>query len=145
MGGQLIVRIRTLSSREIDTIYQQVAYEKASGLYSEAMESWGAVNRYRNYLQLQCLNGEGLCCDLPDGYDRETNPHAEAFWSFSSPDNPRETGLPQIAKYITQEVLNTEMLERVVSVTCNNFNRLVARLEALVDNSDFWQPTGPQS
>jgi hypothetical protein len=33
----------------------------------------------------------------------------------------------------------------MVNNQCAMFNRLVAKLEALVDNSDFWQPTGAPS
>ena len=51
----------------------------------------------------------------------------------------------QIEEYVLTKVLKTEHLQRVIGHTCNKFNRLVSKLEASVDNENFWNETGPQS
>jgi hypothetical protein len=56
-----------------------------------------------------------------------------------------ETPLLLIEDYIFANVLKTEAMFRVVNTACNQFNRLVARLEAMADDSDFWRPTEEQS
>jgi hypothetical protein len=86
--------------------------------------------------------------DLPDGYSKTTNPDCDRVLG-----RPRAggraragpSGLPAIEDWIVDNVLKTEAVIRVVNTACRDFNRLVARMEAMADNSDFWNPTGAQS
>ncbi len=145
LGGALTVRFRTLTVKEIDVIYHQVFLERERGTIQTIDDYWERINRYRLYLQTCQVATSTFRHDLPDGYSQETNPFAEAHWQFDPPEDPRETGLPIIETYFVEHVLNTEHLNRSVNNQCLRFNRLVARLEALMDNSDFWKPTGEQS
>jgi hypothetical protein len=146
LGGKLRIRFRTLTVREIDTIYKQVLLEQERGLVTTMEDYVERLSRYRLYLQtIQVVAAPSFQHDLPDGYDQETNPHAEAFYKFEAPADPRETALPQIEDFMVTDVFRTEMIQRIAHNQMLRFNRLVAKLEALVDNSDFWQPTGEQS
>jgi hypothetical protein len=145
MGGQLHVRFRTLTTREIDLIYKQVLREKERGQIPSYEDHVERINRYRLYLQIIQVTGPGLHKELPDGYDKESNPYAEAVYKFDPPADPRETALPQIEAYLADEILRTEVLHRMMQTQCARFNRLVSKMEAMVDNSDFWQPTEGQS
>jgi hypothetical protein len=144
LGGALKVRFRTLTTREIDTVYQQVDYERGRGEIVSREDYWERINRYRLYLQTCRLESNTFLEDLPDGYSEAANPRAEAYWRFAEPP-PGATGLPAIEEYFMTTIFPTEQLHRSVQATCGRFNRLVARLEALVDNSDFWKPTGSRS
>lgn len=142
-GGVIKVIFRTLTTQEIDTVYKQVYRERVLGQLPTEPDFWERINRLRLYLQLQTIKSSEFLHDLPDGLSVETNPHATSHWKF---DNlpPEETVLPYIEAHILEAVLPTESLNRIVTQTCNRFNRLVAKMEALVDNSDFWQKTeGP--
>lgn len=145
LGGALTVRFRTLTVKEIDVIYHQVFLERERGTIQTIDDYWERINRYRLYLQTCQVASATFRHDLPDGYSQETNPFAEAHWQFDPPEDPRETGLPIIEGYFVEHVLSTEHLNRAVNNQCLRFNRLVAKLEALMDNSDFWKPTGEQS
>lgn len=146
LGGALRVRFRTLATKEVDTIYRQVMLERQKGLVSTVEDYWEKINRYRLYLQTCHLSSEHFQHDLPDGYDRETNPNAEGVWQFDPvEDDPRETGLPQIEQHFLRSVFTTEVIHRTINNQCSRFNRLVAKLEAMMDNSDFWRQTGEQS
>ncbi len=141
LGGALKVRFRTLNVREIDIIYRQVFLERERGVVQTIDDYWERTNRYRLYLQTCQLTSASFHHDLPDGYDAETSPHAEAHWKFDPPEDPRETGLPIIESYFVDCILTTEHLNRAINNQCLRFNRLVAKLEAMIDNSDFWRPT----
>ena len=53
--------------------------------------------------------------------------------------------MEKIQNYINGHVLKTEHLLRAVTFECQKFNRLAAKLEARVDDSDFWKETGQPS
>lgn len=146
-GGKVVVTFRTLTTPEIDVIYKQAYRDRELGRLPTAIDFWERINRLRLVLQLQGLRSTqigdkgGFFHDLPDGLNREASPNATSFWKTKEPDTSADTPLPAIEKHMTDKVLKTEALFRVVNMQCNQFNRLVARLEAMVNDSDFWQLT----
>lgn len=145
-GGALEVTYRTLTSAEVDTCFKQVYSDWKAGNIKDMTSYYEQVNRYRLVLQLLEYRtaprdgAPGMTEQLPDGYSAETNPGAEAFWE-GTPTEGAVTNLPDIEKHVTTKLLTTETHFRAVSSACHQFNRLAARLEAMADNSDFWQPT----
>lgn len=144
-GGTLKIVFRTLTTKELDTIYAQVLQESRAGEIPSTMDYWEKINRYRLYLQIQRLEVAGGIVELPEGFTRETNPHAGSHWQLPKSEDPKFTGLTLVDAYINKEVLQTETMQRCVQNTCGQFNRLVSKLEALMDNSDFWRKTEEQS
>lgn len=148
-GGAVVVTFRTLTMAELDTLYRQVYLDQKAGKFDSELDYYEKLNRYRLCLQLQkfaAVGPGGTVHDLPDGLSRESNPTAEVTWQDGNP--PPETGgtlLPMIEAHLTSDVLKREAVFRVVNTQCSQFNRLVAKLEAMADNSDFWRPTGEQS
>lgn len=141
LGGALRVTFRTLTSKELDVVFAQAAYDRQQHNLSE-IDFWEKVNRYRLYLQLLKLEAPGqYTFDLPDGLSPETNVYAQAHWKLPEPEHPRDTGLPHIEQFIISDVLSSEILYGAIHNKCARYNRLVAKLGALVDNSDFWKPT----
>ena len=147
-GGSVVATFRALTTKEIDVVYKQAYRDREMGRAPTEMDFWERVNRYRLFLQLQGLRTttveKGFVHDLPDGLSEEANPMATSFWKLNEPP-PNETVLPEIEAFIIKNVLKTEAIFRVVNAACNQFNRLVAKMEAMVDNSDFWKPTEVQS
>jgi hypothetical protein len=147
-GGNVTVTFRTLTTREIEAVFRQAYLDDRAGKLPTKADYWEAVNRYRLYLQLTSLSApgpDGFVHELPDGLSEETNPDATACWKPVEPLEPGQTALPMIEDFVIGNVLKTELLFRTVHVACNEFNRLVAKLEAMADNSDFWKPTGEPS
>lgn len=150
-GGAVVVVLRTLTTKEIDKVYSQAYKDRQDGKLPNELDYWERVNRYRLMLQLQSFRStgaNGFSKDLPDGYSQASNPTATGFWVTAEQEGqmaPGDTGLPDIEAWMIDEVLKTEAVFRIVNNACNQFNRLVARLEAMADNSDFWKPTGEQS
>ena len=145
-GGKVVVRFRTLTTKEMDIIYQQVFAERETGEITTIQDYWEKVNRYKLYLQLTYLAAVdgSFTHSLPEGYSPESNPHATEYHKFK-PANPDHTYLPEIENHVLEEVLRTETIQRSVNTICARFNRLVAKLEAMIDNSDFWNATEEQS
>lgn len=146
-GGTLAVKFRTLTMRELDLVYLQTAADKMP----TEIDYYERLNRYRFGLQLGLVRSDGpggFVHDLPDGYSHAANQSATGVWVTAEQEaamSPQETGLPHVIDYVITDVLKTEAVFRVLHNTCSEFNRLVAKLEAMADNSDFWKPTGEQS
>lgn len=145
-GGKVHVRFRTLTTKEMDVIYNYVFQQRESGEIETIQDYWEKVNRYRLYLQLIYLSASdgSFTHQLPDAYSKESNPHATDFWQFPAYD-PEVGYLDQIEDRILKEVLRTESIQRTISTYCARFNRLVSKLEVMIDNPDFWKETEQQS
>lgn len=149
-GGNVEVTFRTLTTREIDTVYKQAYADQELGKSNTELDYWERVNRYRLLLQLQkyqAFGTKGFIHDLHDGYSKEANPDAASVWvkpEQAAELPPNETGIPVIEEWLIENILKTEAIFRVAANACNQFNRLVAKMEAMADNSDFWNPTEAQ-
>lgn len=156
-GGNLRLTFRTLTIREIDALYQETFRAQKAGMISTAADYYEYLNRLRLYLQLTAMSASqtAMQIKLPEGLTRETHPEVNSYWedhlrtagvyqepSADKPDTP--TLLMQIQDYVLTNVLKTEHLQRTITHTCNKFNQLVVKLEACVDNPDFWKETEPQ-
>lgn len=140
LNSEVSVTFRTLTAREIDACYRQAYMERDTGKITTAMDFIERVNRFRVYLQLLKFGA----VELPDGLTRRDNPNASAFWEVDEATLDKLPHLVQIEEYVLSSVLTSESLLRVVNQLCIGFNRLVAKLEAMVERSDFWQPTSLQ-
>jgi len=145
-GGQVTVRFRTLTTKEMDVIYNFVFKQRESGDISTIQDYWEKVNRFRLYLQLSHLSAKdgSFTHTLPDAYSRGTNSHGTEFWNFPAFD-PELGYLAQIEEKILKDVLRTETIQRTISTYCSRFNRLVSKLEVMIDSPDFWNETEQQS
>ena len=150
-NGNVLVSFRTLTTRELDVIYKQAYKDRQDGKLPNELDYYERLNRYRMLLQLQkfqTVGPNGFVKDLPDGYSEAANPGCTGTWVSKENEaklTPDETGIPVIEEWMVEEVLKSEHVFRLVNVTCNQFNRLVSKMEAMADNSDFWNPTGEQS
>jgi hypothetical protein len=140
-GDAVTVTFRTLTAAELDAIYADAVHAAKQGSVKTPLDFQEKINRYRLALQIQAVRGNGLAHALPEGLSPKANPTANDFWEFE--DGTEGTnGLHLIEQHVVENVLKTETLFRVVTNHCNKFNRLVAKMEAMADNSDFWKPTG---
>lgn len=139
MGGNLRLTFRGLTVKELEEVYKQASKDVKDGKISATVDHYEQLNRYRFCLQLSSVETvqPPSLRDLPDGFSKETNKNATAFWEDSD--------LPTIENWLSENVLMSESLYRMAHVACANFNRLATKMEAMVDNSDFWKLTGPPS
>jgi len=151
-GGNLKVTFRTLTIREIDNLYQETFKAQKAGLILTSADYYEYLNRQRLYLQMIGLSSQqtAMHIRLPEGLSPDTHTEAESYWeTFLKAEGAfQENGeslLMQIQDYVITKVLRTEHLQRTITHTCNKFNRLVAKLEACVDDPNFWNETEPQS
>ena len=151
-GGHLKLTLRTLTLREIDVLYQETFKAQKAGLIQTSADYYEYLNRQRLYLQLSGLVSQqtAMHIKLPEGLSPEVHPEAISYWEafLRSENEYKEDGeslMMQVQEYVIGKVLQTEHLHRAVTHTCNKFNRLVAKLEACVDDPNFWNETEPQS
>lgn len=146
-GGNLSVTFRTLTIKEIDKLYASAYEVQQSGKISTASDYYEYLNRLRTYLQILTLKGSTvpLHHQLPDGLDVQSNDNASTHWEDFLKEKEvyvESKSLPlQVQDYVIDKVLKTEQMSRVITVECGKFNRLAAKLEARVDDPDFWKET----
>lgn len=146
-GGELKVTFRTLTIKEIDALYQETFKAQKAGVIVTTADYYEYLNRLRLYLQITSMSAtsSALHIKLPDGLTEETHPGVKSYWKSFLKEQKKfddsKSLIEQIADYVIFEVLKTEHLQRAITHECNKFNKLVAKLEACVDNPDFWKET----
>lgn len=129
-GGQTVVRIRELTPKEVDMCYLQANREVLRNEIS-TLDYKERVFRLRVSLQLNRIT-------FADGYTQRL-PEKLADWDVDYGED--DTKVRGIADYVYDNVLNSESLHRQVCHLVGKFNSLRARLEAHVEDSDFWPRT----
>lgn len=146
-GNNLRVTFRTLTIREIDALYQEAYKAQKDGKVQTPADYYEYINRLRLYLQLIGVSAKTLAlhAKLPEGLSvdthRQATSHWDAFLREQGNFNEEQSLISQIENYMIENVLQTEHLQRTITHECNKFNRLVTKLEACVDNPDFWNET----
>lgn len=139
LGGALKITFRTLTSGEADECFRQTFRDRDNGEFISELDFWERVNRYRLYLQIMLLEREDEeAIEMPDGLNKRTAPNATTVWEV--PEGEKHP-LKLVEKHTLQHVLPSESTARIVQVELGRFNRIVSKLEAMVDNADFWSPT----
>ena len=148
LGGNLRIKFRSLTVREIDELYAEAFRQSKQGQVNNAADFYETINRHRLFLQLVSLQAAEniLHISLPDGLTPQTNPDAKQHWeSFlaakQEPGNADKSLLLRVQDYMLTHVFKTESMHRLAAHTCNQFNQYVARLEACVDDPNFWNAT----
>jgi hypothetical protein len=150
-GDNLRVTFRTLTIKEVDKLYEETYTAQKSGVISTTSDYYEHLNRLRLHLQLVSVEGKSVALHhkLPMSLSAATNKLETETWeTFLKEKNifDEEQGLvSQMQGYILDNVLTTEQLLRTVTHECQKFNRLAAKLEARVDDSDFWKETDQPS
>lgn len=146
-GGAVKINFRTLTTEELDAVFWVAYGERRDGVLANDLEFIERVNRLRLALEVRSVRSSEFQYDLPDGLSAATNPYAGSFWSATSvvpeePAGPGDHGVRQIYDWIQANVIRTESFNRIIAMQAQRFHRLVARLEAMVDDENFWQATG---
>ena len=130
VGGKLQVIFRELSPLEADKCYQAVYYLRNQEKVVSPQEFIEMLTRYRLCLQLKLIRTDETSHEFPTDL---------SGWDFE--EDASGTKLPAICDQVFKEVVKNESLLRMVSRCLGDFNRLLAKLEANAQNSDFWKET----
>jgi hypothetical protein len=139
LGDKFHLTLRTLTASEADLAFAQAYTDRDNNEFMSELDFWEKVNRYRLYLQIVKVERDGRGVDdFPDGLDKTSNPNAEEHWKF-----PEGTTQPLklVEQHMQSKILTTEHLSRILQVEVNRFNQQVSKMEAMVDNTDFWKAT----
>jgi len=130
LGGAVKVTFRTLMSTESDMALQQIAFDARQGRIATQAEWLQKVTDYRMAMALDSisLRGTGL---------QKLPPIAEN--EFDEIDPSKETKAPQQAKAMYEHYLTSESIRRTVGACFHRFQRLCEKLEARMEDPDFWQ------
>jgi hypothetical protein len=143
MGGNLVLTFRTLTANESDKAFTQAYADRDANEFFSELDFWEKVNRYQMYMQLVSIDRAGQKpLKFPSGLSPETNPHADSYWKFQESD---DSELKQVERFMLANVITTTSVGIVVQNALKTFNQSVSKMEANVDNSDFWNATGEPS
>jgi hypothetical protein len=146
-GGELTADFRTLTVKELDYLYNEAFAAQKAGVFSNATDYYEYLNRIRICLQVTSLKAktQALHVTLPEGLTKKSHPGVDTYWDefldSKGIEYDKDRILLAVQDYILSDVLKTEHLHRVITHECAKFNRLVSKLEACVDNPDFWKGT----
>jgi hypothetical protein len=140
LGGAVRVTFRTLTAQEIDAVYAQAFHEQHAAKIQTNEDFWERINRLRMFLQVVSLESDAFQHDLPEGLSKKTNKVAGSYWEDEEGDS--DNVFDKVEAKILNDVLPTESMNRIVTNVCGRFNRLVSKMEAMVDRPDFWNTTG---
>lgn len=135
LGGKVIVKYRTLLSQEASQCLEQVAADAYSGAIRGDGEWWRQQMLYRLACGIETItiDGRGVLRMPPLAgvrFDQTTH----------------KTALPPLVDYLFAEVLPQENVRRFVGREFLRFQKLTEKMEARLDDSDFWKGTeGPPS
>lgn len=128
LGDRIKVEFRTLTSEESDMTFTQVAYDVGKGDILEENSYFRTLADYRMCLGLASYtttNGKQV---LPG------NVHE---WQTDKVEG-KNTKLIHIVPWLYDNVLTGDSIRRAIAASFFRFQRLVERLEAHVDDPNFW-------
>lgn len=139
-GGNLHMTFRNLTPRENAQIFLQASADMKAGKGETTLDHVNMLSNYRLCLSLRRIESDdprGVSYESPEGLSPGTNKYAQSHWITDPPKPDDPTVLPHIEAYLLDQVLTTETMMRVALLKCHEFNRLVAKMEALADHPDF--------
>lgn len=135
LGGKFVVTLRSLLADENIAIHQQLVVDHKAGELPSENEWFLRMFEYRIACSLDSVyEGDGKpVAVLPPLGDLKHTPPA---------DNPLETGLVYLRKYVNTQVLAHEVTRRLVGQQFRRFQRLIEALEAMAVEPSFWDGIG---
>ena len=132
-GGAVSVRYRTLTTEESDLALRQTSFDFRDGKVPDQGEVYRVYTNYRMAMAITSITTPSVVHDLPELADIE--------WDKPPEGEDEQTALPILEARLNDTVLSSESMRRVVGLEHQRFQRLVERLEARVDDPDFWKGT----
>lgn len=135
LGDKFIVTIRSLLADENLEIHRQLVLDNQAGELPGENEWFLRMFEYR------------LACSIESVYDGDGKPMAilpplDEVDHKPPPENPLETGLVYMRKYVNTKVLAHEVTRRLVGQQFRRFQRLLEALEAMAVEPSFWDGIG---
>lgn len=135
LNDKFIVTIRSLLADENLEIHRQLVIDHQAGELPGENEWFLRMFEYR------------LACSIESVYDGTGKPLAilpplDEIDHKPPPDNPLETGLLYLRKYVNTKVLAHEVTRRLVGQQFRRFQRLLESLESMAVEPSFWEGIG---
>jgi hypothetical protein len=130
-GESVTVRYRTLRTEEADIALQQASFDFRDGKIPDQGEFYRIFTNYRLAMSIEQISTPGAVHIVPAIGDIE--------WDVPAQGEPAQTAAPALEAWLHANVLASESMRRVVGLEHQRFQRLVEKLEARVDDSDFWK------
>lgn len=130
-GGAVTVSFRTLTPREANMAWEQIAHDTRAGRQETGYDRLRLIQEYRLAMSLSAIEtvGAGIV-QVPEA--GTLPPRADGPFA-------RETALPELVEWIDQALLPNEQVKIAVLKACTQFQLLCDKLEANTQNQDFWE------
>lgn len=134
LGGNLVLSLRSLSSKESAMIQQQMGILLRNGEIAGDGAYWAHMIEYRMVLSVATITvGGNIVYNVPDieQWDKDHPPTKD--------DTINATPIPRLCEFFYKVGAPQEMIRRIIGQEHAKFQRLVEALEAMTSVSDFWQ------
>ncbi len=130
-GGKLKVVFRSITTKEMDLVIQQLTKDWNDGKIGGQAQSLAEAIKYRMYISLDTIDGEnGIIHQLPEVADYEYDKNDVKDGG---------TVLPLIVDHLTDTVLTMETLRSAVTKVYGTFVATESKLEAMAAAPSFWE------
>jgi hypothetical protein len=130
-GESVTVVFRTLTTEEADIALQQTSFDHRDGKVPDQGEFFRVYTNYRLAMSIEKLSTPGDAQIVPSIEDVE--------WDSPLMSEDPQTPLPTLETWINENILKSESMRRVIGMEHQRFQRLVEKMEARVDDADFWK------
>jgi len=133
LDGKLGVTFRSLSRKTADLVDSQMRVEVDTQRVKSGTEYFNLANHYRLCMSLVAVEQTGGLVSFPES--------ADDYAVDKDKERPDDTVLPQICEYVAAKALPTEPARHVIGLQFARFQHLLAKLEARIDDANFWRGT----
>jgi hypothetical protein len=131
LGGKLTVVFRSLTRAEMELSLVQASYDDRDGLFATQYEYFRAHRNYEMVLALDRIGSETSLEVFPEPGDVK--------WDAPLAGQPAQTVLSVYYPHVMETHFESASILRMVSLLYERFTGLVRRLEANMQNPDFWK------
>jgi hypothetical protein len=135
--GKLHVTFRTLTSKESDLVYRQVALDNKKGRVENMQAYYLALMNYRLACSLDKIQSSDGTLSLPEISEYKVD-------GIELKEKDADTQLVEVSDHIIETAVPQESIRRVVINKLAHFHRLVEHLEARIEDEGFWNATEGQ-
>lgn len=131
LGGKLTIVFRSLTREELELSLQQASYDDRDGLFATQYEYFRTHRNYEMVLALDRI-------EAGDSLDVFPAP-ADVKWDAPLAGQPSQTVLSVYYPHVVETHFKSASILRMVSLLYERFTGLIRRLEANMQNPDFWK------
>lgn len=131
LGGRMHITFKSLNREEMELALTQSSYDDRDGLFATQYEYFRVHSNYETVLAIDEIETDGKLVKMPE--------ISEVTWDKPAITEKQQTVLKAYYPHVNLVHLSNASLTRVITLLFSRFTALLRKLEANIQNPDFWQ------